>query len=118
MKVLVTGSRKFADPFAASLAINERIANLPAGVTVIHGGALGADQMAAEAAERLGLPIQAFYADWDKHGKKAGIIRNLQMLAERPDLVIAFWNGSSRGTGHTITEARKRSIPVEVIPLV
>ncbi len=117
MKVLVCGSRKFADPFQASLAIDARIDKLPSGTTVIHGGALGADQIAAEAAARSGHIVKAFYADWDAHGRRAGIIRNLQMLDEKPDLVIAFWDGSSRGTAHTIAEAGARKIPVEVVAL-
>ena len=118
MKVLVCGSRRFIDPFTASLTIDARIGQLPSGTTVIHGGALGADQIAAEAATRTGHLVQAFYADWDTHGKKAGIIRNLKMLDENPAFVLAFWNGESRGTMHTITVARKRGIPVEIVPLV
>jgi hypothetical protein len=117
VKVLVCGSRQFSDSLTATVTIMDRLASLPEGAVVIHGGALGADKIAAEVAADYGHEVHAFYADWDKHGKKAGIIRNLQMLAERPDLVIAFWNGSSRGTGHTITEARRRNVPVEVIPL-
>ena len=84
MKVLVTGSRKFTDPFTASLEIDKRLGNLPEGAVVIHGGALGADKMAGEAAARHGHLVRAFFADWDTHGKKAGIIRNLAMLDEDP----------------------------------
>lgn len=118
MKILVTGSRRFTDPFAASLAIDKRLGNLPEGATVIHGGALGADKIAAEAAERHGHPVEAFFADWDAYGKRAGVIRNLKMLDEKPKLVIAFWNGESRGTLHVINNARQRHIPVEIVPLV
>lgn len=115
VKVLICGTRRFADPFTASLAINERIDKLPSGTTIIHGGALGTDQIAAEAATRTGHTVQAFYADWDKHGKAAGVIRNIAMLNEKPDLVIAFWNGESPGTKHTLDNAKKRRIPTEII---
>lgn len=115
MKVLVCGSRSFADPFRVSLAIDERMRALPDRCTVIHGAARGADQIAAEAAHRHGHTVVPFPADWETHGKRAGIFRNLAMLDERPDLVIAFWNGTSSGTAHTLTVARKRGIPVEVI---
>lgn len=117
-KVLVCGSRRFTDPFRASLVIDQRIQNLPSGTTVIHGGALGADQIAAESATRSGHLVQAFYADWDTHGKKAGVMRNLAMLDEKPEFVLAFWDGKSKGTLHTISEARRRRIPVEIVPLV
>ncbi len=114
MKVLVCGSRDWADV----AAIGYRLSILPAGTEVLHGGARGADSIA----EEFCIPVsrrlvpRCFQADWATHGKRAGILRNLQMLDERPDLVIAFWDGKSKGTAHTIGEARKRGIPVEVIP--
>ncbi len=114
MKVLVCGSRDFSDPFAVSLAVDKRMSELPTPTHVIHGDAPGADRMAKQAAERHGHNVQPFPADWETHGKKAGILRNLRMLDEGPELVIAFWNGASRGTAHTISEAKKRGIPVEV----
>lgn len=113
-RVVVCGSRQFANPFVVSIAIIDRIRELPAGCVVITGGARGADAMAHDAAKLYGLPVSVMYADWDRHGKRAGIMRNLAMLDEKPDLVIAFWDGRSKGTAHTITEARKRGIPVEV----
>lgn len=116
MKVLCCGSRHFADPFRASLAIDARIAELPL-CEIIHGGAQGADTMAAAAGTRHGHPVTMFAADWETHGKRAGVIRNLEMLAQRPDLVLAFWDRESRGTLHTITEAQKRQIAVEIVVL-
>lgn len=116
MKVLVCGSRRFTDPFRANLTIDDRIAKLPL-CEVIHGGARGADEMAATAATRHGHPVTMFAADWETHGRRAGVIRNLEMLAQRPEFVLAFWDGKSRGTMHTVSEARRRQIPVEVISL-
>lgn len=117
MKVLVCGSRDFANEFLASLLINDRMSRLEPGTIVIHAAARGVDRMAAEAAERFGCDVRSFPADWENLGKQAGVIRNLTMLAEQPDLVIAFWNGLSAGTSHTVMQARKREIPTEVIPL-
>lgn len=65
-------------------------------------------------AQELGLLVKRFKPDWERFGKRAGIERNLQMLNEKPDRVIAFWDGVSPGTRHTITEARNRGIPVEI----
>lgn len=113
MKVLVCGSRDWTD----YEAIDRRLSGLPGEheeIAIIHGAAPGADLMAARAALRWGFEPIAFPADWLTKGKRAGILRNLQMLDERPDLVIAFQRNGSRGTQHTIDEARRRGIPVEV----
>ncbi len=115
VKVLVCGSREFTNPFTVSLAIDQRISQLPVPTHIIHGDAPGADRIAAAAGERHGHNVQAFPADWETHGLRAGILRNLAMLDEKPDLVIAYWNGKNAGTAHTIKEAGKRGIPVEVI---
>jgi hypothetical protein len=115
VKVLVCGSRRFTNPFRVSLSIHERLRKLPAGTLIIHGDASGADRMAAQSAAAHDLTSRAYHADWERHGKRAGIIRNLAMLDAGPDLVLAFWDGKSPGTAHTIGEARRRGIDVEVV---
>lgn len=111
MRVLVCGSRDWPD----EAVIADRLADFAGDAcTIIHGGARGADTMAADIAALYGYEVRAFPADWNTHGKRAGILRNLAMLDERPDLVIAFQVGESRGTQHTIDEARRRGIPVEL----
>jgi hypothetical protein len=113
MKVLVCGSRDWADP----MAVTERIVDLaeayPAAL-VIHGGCRGADMRVEGAAIVCNLRTKVFLADWRRFGRKAGPLRNRQMLDEEPDLVIAFQRDGSRGTQDTIDEARRRGIPVEV----
>jgi hypothetical protein len=111
MKVLVCGSRSWNRP---SL-IGRRLAKLPNDAEIIHGGARGADELAATYARALGIPVTAYPADWRGKGKRAGIIRNLEMLDQKPDLVLAFWDGESAGTRHTIGEAENRGIKVEVV---
>lgn len=83
---------------------------------VIHGDAKGADKASGRWALEQGIPVYAFPADWQKHGRAAGPIRNLQMLAEgQPDLVVAFPGG--RGTGDMVARAMAAGIPVlEVEP--
>lgn len=110
LRVLVCGSRDWNRP----TEIGRRLAKLPRGAEIIHGGARGADVFAGIYARALGIPETEYPADWRGKGKRAGIIRNLAMLDSEPNLVIAFWDGESTGTAHTITEARKRGIPVEV----
>ena len=111
MRILVCGSRDWGDPFAIEDALAKHVA---ADTTILHGAARGADLMAAAIADQFGLETQPFPADWEKHGKAAGVIRNLAMLDAAPDLVIAFQRNGSRGTQGTIDEARRRGIPVEV----
>jgi hypothetical protein len=114
VKVLVCGSRGWWD----YVAIRERLRELAdehMPLEVIHGGARGADYYAGLAARTLGVTEAIFRPDYDRHSPAwAPKARNLQMLDERPDLVLAFQLNGSRGTQHTIDEARKRGIPVEV----
>lgn len=113
MMVLVCGSRDWP----SITPIHDRLRDLIAEhgpFEVIHGGARGADSMAALAAKWYRLPCAAFPADWERHGRRAGYLRNLAMLDQSPDLVLAFQRNGSRGTQHTIDEARARGIPVEV----
>jgi hypothetical protein len=72
---------------------------------VIHGAQRGADRMAGHVAAYYGLDVEVIHADWHKHGKAAGPIRNTAMLESKPDYVIAFWDGASRGTLDTIQKA-------------
>lgn len=108
--ILVCGSRDWTD----AAAIFDRLNKLAGPLTILHGAAKGADTIAADIAWRLHHIVRAYPADWKTHGKKAGILRNLAMLDQNPDLVIAFQVGNSPGTQHTIDEARRRGIPVEV----
>ncbi len=112
MRVLVCGSRGWTDYDA----ILRRLAQIEEGhATIVHGAAVGADSMADRAAKALNLTVERYPADWATYGKRAGFIRNEQMLDTGVALVIAFWDGQSRGTQHTIESAKRRSIPVEVI---
>lgn len=109
-RVLICGSRDWDDIHAIRMAL----VKLTPTATIIHGAAPGADTAAAWLAEDFGFTVEAFPADWKRHGKRAGILRNLAMLDTNPDLVLAFQKNGSRGTQHTIDEARRRGIPVTV----
>jgi hypothetical protein len=111
VKVLVCGSRDWTDEDAIADVLAEYAPDYP---TIIHGAARGADSIADRVAKTYGYTVKPFAADWYGMGRRAGIIRNLRMLDENPDLVIAFQINGSRGTQHTIDEARRRGIPVEV----
>ena len=110
MRVVVTGSRGWTD----SLVIHDRLARLGPGTVIVHGNARGVDRIADSQAHMLGYSVERHPADWLRYGRRAGIVRNWEMLDTSPDLVIAFWDGVSRGTRHCIRAAQERGIPVEI----
>lgn len=81
---------------------------------VVCGGARGADAGGRAWAEAMGVPVDMYPADWDKHGKGAGYIRNVQM-ADNAKQLVAFWDGKSRGTQHMIKTAKKKGLRVKVV---
>ncbi|HKS72677.1 MAG TPA: SLOG family protein [Terriglobales bacterium] len=114
MRVLVCGGRDFSD---RDLMARTLAPYRPSPITavsehkIIQGGAIGADTLAREWAEVYGVPYREFPADWNKHGRAAGPIRNQRMIDEgKPDLVIAFPGG--RGTADMISRAEKAGIRV------
>ena len=64
---------------------------------IIEGGAKGVDKYAADYATVNQIPLKTFHADWDKHGKAAGPIRNREM-AEYADALLLIWDGESKGS--------------------
>ncbi len=101
MKIAIIGSRS-VDPS------NELIAqHLPPFTdAIISGGAQGADRAAARYAKAHGIELVEFLPDYDKHGRRAPLVRN-QLIVDAADHVIAFWDGHSRGTMHTVGLAKK-----------
>ena len=84
-------------------------------VEIVSGGAKGADSISEKFAAVCGIPTKIFPANWDKHGKAAGFIRNKDIV-DYCDMVIAFWDRKSKGTKHTIDLALKASKPVWIVP--
>ncbi len=81
---------------------------------VFSGCAKGADTLGERLALERGIRISKFPAQWDYHGKKAGVIRNEEM-AEWADGLLAFWDGASRGTKHMIDYAKSQGLIVHVV---
>jgi len=113
MRILVCGGRDYVDNCKVTAELDAIHAEKPV-TELIHGAARGADSLAAAWAKSRGIPARAFPADWKRHGKSAGYIRNTTMLHEgNPDMVIAFPGGS--GTGHMIQLAESKGFPVKKI---
>lgn len=116
MRVMITGSRDWTDSSliqASLVTINATMRKDNEPTTLVHGGANGADTIGAAAATELGWALEEHIPDWSK-GKRAGPLRNVEMLESGIDLVIAFHKDNSRGTKHAIETARKMKIPVKV----
>ena len=111
-RVLVCGGKDYAD----EKTFNETLDNLidKYNTILVSGHAKGADMLAEKYAEKNGIEIKVFPPEWSKYQKAAGPIRNRQMLdyisEEENPLVIAFWDGQSRGTKNTIQTAEKMGI--------
>lgn len=81
---------------------------------VISGGARGVDSWANDIAKSLYIKSRVFPAEWEKFGRSAGYLRNADIV-DAADLVVAFWDGQSRGTKHTIDLALQKRKRLEVI---
>ena len=68
---------------------------------VVSGGARGVDSIAARYAREHGLKLTEFLPDYDKYGRGAPLVRN-RLIVDYADIVIAFWDGKSRGTKYVI----------------
>lgn len=115
MHVVITASRGWTD----NALIRDVADTLPPRSTVYVGGARGGDQAFEGAARVRGHTVIVMRADWSR-GRGAGFERNIAML-DRLSLVpqddrrvIAFWLGASPGTRHTIVEAMKRGLPLDL----
>ena len=86
-------------------------------ITIVHGGAKGADQLAGHYADQLDLAVEVHFADWDKYKKAAGPIRNAAMLATGIDAVYAYVSkplAESIGTSHMVSIARRAGVQVQI----
>lgn len=116
MKLIIAGSRDISDIHHVSDAFFKYFENyrLPSIFTeIVSGGARGADALGEYFAEAHGIPVKKFPADWDKHGKAAGFIRNKEM-AEYADALLLLWDGKSKGSENMLLEAARRGLRIYV----
>lgn len=126
IKVIIAGGREFTDESAVRKALCSNIpvfdnyisSVVPQGeeykVSIVSGMARGADKAGYNVAKQFGLHCYEFPANWDKYGKSAGFRRNTDM-AQFADVLIAFWDGESRGTQHMIETMQRLNKPVHIV---
>ncbi len=128
MKVIIAGGRDFdnydlLDKEVSSI-LNSMV-NIPMDdFELVSGGQVttdyttgkkyGADYLGEKYAKDNNFDLKGFPADWNKYNKAAGPIRNKQM-AEYADVLIAFWDGKSKGTKHMIELAKNKGLKVYII---
>ena len=110
MKVIIAGSRNFND-YKKLCKICDHLLQNQANVEIVSGAARGADQLGEKYTKERGYKLTKFPANWNKYGKSAGPKRNEEM-ANYADVLIAFWDGKSRGTKNMIELANKRKLNV------
>ena len=113
MKYAIIGSRSFNnyDKLKSILDIIRIEYSID---TIISGGASGADSLAEKYAKENNIPLVIYRAEWDKYGKRAGFIRN-KYIIDDCDICIAFWDGKSKGTKHSIDLAKSSNKKVLII---
>lgn len=115
--VLVTGSRDWPSNAIIAAVLSDFIGGKEP-TTLINGGAVGVDSLAARfwRDNNIGNVITV-YPDWKLHGRKAGIVRNIDMLNMDPDYVIAFIYNGSAGASFTYQKALERGMNVRAVRL-
>ena len=113
VKVAIVGSRNFQD-YERIVQGVERLKEHYPHLQILSGGARGVDRLAQRAAEYLGIPFKLFPANWEKYGRRAGMLRN-EFLIRDADKVVAVWDGQSRGTANSIQWAKKLGTPYKII---
>jgi hypothetical protein len=109
MKAAVIGSRSFDDyQFMKDSLSKIEITK------IVSGGASGADTLAEQYAKENNISIIIFLPNWKAFGKAAGFVRNLRIITEA-DIIIAFWDGSSKGTKNSIDTANKLNKEVIIV---
>ena len=115
-KVIIAGTRFFNDYSLLKETADRLLADkITAGysIVIVSGGCAGADLLGERYAKENGYSIDRYPAEWQKYGRKAGIMRNA-VMADNADALIAYWDGISRGTKNMIDEARKKGLAVRV----
>lgn len=115
-KVIIAGSRGFSNYKLLREQCNKflREKRKTSNIIIVSGHARGADTLGEKYAQDEGFALEIYPAQWKKLGKQAGYRRNEQM-AEVADALIAFWDGSSKGTKHMIDIMNEKNLLVRVV---
>lgn len=121
-RIIIAGSRTFTNDWLVSKTLDAYLLEQDddVNVTIISGGARGADALGERYAAMRGFPVIRMPADWEQFDRAAGPIRNEQMAMKSIEggavgVLFAFWDGVSRGTASMIRHAKAYGLEVHVI---
>ena len=112
-RIIIAGGRDFSDYNLLSTTMDYLLSRVNDEIIVVCGKARGADTLGELYAQERGYTVQYFPADWERYGKSAGHVRNTEM-AKNADALVAFWDGSSRGTKNMIEIAQKHGLKIRI----
>ena len=112
MKVIIAGGRYFND-YEKLCQYCDKVLQNQFNIEIVSGGAKGADSLGEKYAKERNYGMKRFPAAWSEFGRSAGVIRNAEM-ASYADVLIAFWDGKSRGTRNMINLAEKKGLKIYV----
>ena len=116
--VIVAGSRSFNDTSLLYSKLDYYLQKYEK-VLIVHGGAKGTDTCVAMYAKDRNIKTKVFLPDWDKYGKKAGVLRNIEMFEYASQFqnrgCVVFWDGKSKGTKNDIELAEKYNVPLRIV---
>jgi NADP-dependent 3-hydroxy acid dehydrogenase YdfG len=101
LKVAIVGSRHFVEP----ARVAEYVKSLPPRASVITGSASGVDAAATKAAREKGIPVQVVPASFEELSDASKAAARNQRLVDACDVLVAFWDGTSKGTRATVERA-------------
>ena len=101
MRVAIVGSRRFSEPSRVIDYVNA----LPPRASVITGSASGVDAAATKAARAKGIAVQVIPASFDELADAGRSAARNQRLVDACDVLVAFWDGTSKGTRTTVERA-------------
>ena len=115
MIAAIVGSRDFNDydklcKFIYKTCIDENYSIRE----IVSGGARGADKLGEQFAKNYNLLLKVYEADWQKYGRRAGFVRNVDII-KYCDICFAFWDGESHGKKHMIDIAEEKGLDKRVV---
>jgi hypothetical protein len=114
-KLIVAGGRDFSDKELCREKIHELkhiLSNYK--LSIVSGMARGADLLAWEIAKEDGIQVYEYHVGWDGYGFGAGYCRS-EIMVRNSNGLLAFWDGTSKGTGNMIRVMQFLQKPVSVV---